>query len=382
MIAGPAIAFASGRCVALVERRRPCSCRRCSMRDRSPAAPRVLPVARLESPARADPSRRRPRPRPPRRSAACLGTTKPIALAMRRFEVCAMIAASVAECDTTKRRIGAFIADSAALACTMHVARAATPCARISRACRRQPGYRARARAPAAAPRSSRASTACSRDRAQIGEAHAIGRQHAGQRMDEDARHAERIGDQAGMLAAGAAEAAERVVASRRSRAAIEICLIALAMFSTAIVRKPSAIVARRACVARSRRAISPRERREFLARRSRAIERLRRRSGRRHAERSPAASLPSMQIAVGDGQRPAAPIAGGPGIGAGRFAARRGSARRRSEQIEPPPAATVWICIIGARMPHAGDLRLEARARTRRRNATRRSRCRPCRSR
>ena len=44
-----------------------------------------------------------------------------------------------------------------------------------------------------------------------VGQAHAVGREHAGERMDEDARHAERVGDAAGMLAAGAAEALQRV---------------------------------------------------------------------------------------------------------------------------------------------------------------------------
>ena len=43
--------------------------------------------------------------------------------------------------------------------------------------------------------------------RALVGQAHAVGRQHAGQRMHEHARHAQRIGHQAGVLAAGAAEA-------------------------------------------------------------------------------------------------------------------------------------------------------------------------------
>ena len=59
--------------------------------------------------------------------------------------------------------------------------------------------------ASAASPRGS--STACSRVGADIGEPHAIGREQARQRMDEDRRHAERVGDEAGMLAAGAAEA-------------------------------------------------------------------------------------------------------------------------------------------------------------------------------
>ena len=44
-----------------------------------------------------------------------------------------------------------------------------------------------------------------------IGEAHAIGRQQARERMDQHCRHAERIGDQAGMLSSGAAEAVQRI---------------------------------------------------------------------------------------------------------------------------------------------------------------------------
>ena len=47
--------------------------------------------------------------------------------------------------------------------------------------------------------------------RLQFGETHAIGREHARQRMDEHATHAERIGDEASVLAAGAAECVEHV---------------------------------------------------------------------------------------------------------------------------------------------------------------------------
>ena len=46
---------------------------------------------------------------------------------------------------------------------------------------------------------------------ADIGEPHAIGRQQRRERMDQHLGHAERIGDEAGVLAAGAAEAVERV---------------------------------------------------------------------------------------------------------------------------------------------------------------------------
>jgi hypothetical protein len=46
---------------------------------------------------------------------------------------------------------------------------------------------------------------------ADVGEAHAVGGQQRGERMDQHLAHAERIGDEARVLAAGAAEAVERV---------------------------------------------------------------------------------------------------------------------------------------------------------------------------
>ena len=45
-----------------------------------------------------------------------------------------------------------------------------------------------------------------------VRQTHAVGTQHAGQRVHEDTRHAQRVGHQAGMLAAGAAEALQRVL--------------------------------------------------------------------------------------------------------------------------------------------------------------------------
>ena len=53
-----------------------------------------------------------------------------------------------------------------------------------------------------------------------VGQAHAVGRQHAGERMREDRGHRQRIGDGAGVLAARAAEHGQRVAASHRGRAA------------------------------------------------------------------------------------------------------------------------------------------------------------------
>ncbi|EWS58097.1 hypothetical protein Y694_03996 [Methylibium sp. T29-B] len=46
-----------------------------------------------------------------------------------------------------------------------------------------------------------------------VGQTHAVGRQHTGQRVDEDARHAQCVGDRAGVLPAGAAETLQRVAA-------------------------------------------------------------------------------------------------------------------------------------------------------------------------
>ena len=47
--------------------------------------------------------------------------------------------------------------------------------------------------------------------RANVGEPHAVGGQQRRERMDQHLGHAERVGDQAGVLAAGAAEAVERI---------------------------------------------------------------------------------------------------------------------------------------------------------------------------
>ena len=63
----------------------------------------------------------------------------------------------------------------------------------------------------ASAPSPNGSSIACWRDAADVGEPHAVGRQQRRERMDQHGRHAERVGDEARVLAAGAAEAVERV---------------------------------------------------------------------------------------------------------------------------------------------------------------------------
>jgi hypothetical protein len=44
-----------------------------------------------------------------------------------------------------------------------------------------------------------------------VGKSHAVGREHTGQRMDVDPRHAERVRDQRGVLAAGTAKALQGI---------------------------------------------------------------------------------------------------------------------------------------------------------------------------
>ena len=48
--------------------------------------------------------------------------------------------------------------------------------------------------------------------RLQLGQAHTVSREHAGQRVDEHASKPERVGDQAGMLPSGAAECIQHIV--------------------------------------------------------------------------------------------------------------------------------------------------------------------------
>ncbi len=98
------------------------------------------------------------------------------------------------------------------------------PCAASSARAASARARRARGALAASALRASARLDRLLAQRAHVGEAHAVGREHAGERMDEHARHAERVGDQAGVLAARAAEAAQRVfgdvVAALRPRCA------------------------------------------------------------------------------------------------------------------------------------------------------------------
>ena len=86
-------------------------------------------------------------------------------------------------------------------------------------------------------------------------------------------------------------------------------------------------------------------------------------------------------QVAVGDGQRPAVAVAGRARARARRTAGRRGSAFRRSgrsSRRRPRPCGSASSARGCARRRR----RFRRPARSGRHNATRRSRCRPCRSR
>ena len=61
-------------------------------------------------------------------------------------------------------------------------------------------------------PRVERLEHGCGAARTQLREADAVGREHAGQRMDQHASKAERVGHEAGMLSARAAKGVQHIV--------------------------------------------------------------------------------------------------------------------------------------------------------------------------
>ena len=187
----------------------------------------------------------------------------------------------------------------------------------------------------------------------------------------------ERIGDQAGMLAARAAEAGQRVardvMAARDRDLADRVGHVVDRDAQEAL----GDFVAR--CVVRA-----PLERdrppRCSRAARRRRIERLvaARAEHRREMLRHDPAE---EQVAVGDGQRSAAAVAGRPRLRAGACPGRPGSACRRSGRSTRRPPRRC-----GSASSARGCARrrpcFRRPARSGRHNATRRSRCRPCRSR
>jgi hypothetical protein len=147
-----------------------------------------------------------------------------------------------------------------------------------------------------------------------VGEAHAVGREHAGERMDEDARHAERVGDAAGVLAPGAAEALQRVagdVIAARDRDLAD----GAGHRADGDVDEAFGELLGRARGAGGGLDLG-RHRREALAH-DRRVERLV--AGRTEdARKLVGLDLAEQDVGVGDGERPAAPVRGRPGVGAG----------------------------------------------------------------
>ena len=211
MIAGPAIASPRPQCVALVERRV------------VPAAVEehrrlvVDAVGRAQRDSRCGlkrdvaaihrASRRPPRPRSPRRPARVPGIRKPKLRAVLRRRNVGRQRRRVASAQRQLQAcVGAVVLQRSVRSIAIALARDALRARRF--AAPRARASRTALAAPSSVASSSAASTARCRITAHVGEAHAVGRQHAGQRMDEHASHAERVGDQARVLAAGAAEAA------------------------------------------------------------------------------------------------------------------------------------------------------------------------------
>ena len=192
--------------------------------------------------------------------------------------------------------------------------------------------------------------------------------------MDQHAGHAERVGDQAGVLTAGAAEAIERI-AGHVVAALHRIFLIAFAMFSTAILMKPSAICSRSCAPRRSLRASLAKSARTASASSGSFC------SGPEDLREEIGHELADHHIGVGHRQRTAAAVAFRPGIGAGRVGA---DPEARAVEMQDRAAAGGHRVDQHHRRAHAhaGDLGLEGALDIRRQNATRRSRCRPCRSR
>ena len=137
---------------------------------------------------------------------------------------------------------------------------------------------------------------------------------------------------------------------------AIDTCRIASAMLRVGDREEALGDAPRRA-----RRAVAR------AARRASAAQRRARRARRRAGTGSDrATSRPSARFDVGEGELARVRV-GRSRAGPGRAPALSGPTVKRQpskRQIEPPPAATVWIAIIGARSAHAGDLASRRRAR------------------
>jgi hypothetical protein len=187
--------------------------------------------------------------------------------------------------------------------------------------------------------------------RANLGEAYAVGGEQARQRVDQHRLHAERVGDQAGVLAAGRAEAIEHVLGD--IVAALHGDLLdgvrhvlhgdADAAVRHLLGRAPVADLGRQACEGLPHRRLV-----EALV--AAAAEDRREGSG---------AQLAHHDVGVGDGERAAAAVALGAGVGARRL---RADAEAGAVVVEDGAAARSHGVNTEHRhaQAHAGDLGLE----------------------
>ena len=143
-----------------------------------------------------------------------------------------------------------------------------------------------------------------------VGKPHAVGREHSRVRMDEDARHAERIGDEARVLAGGAAEAVERiarhVVAALHRDLLDRVRHVADRDLHVALRhRLGAAAIANRTSQLLELARHDPRVQRLLAVRPEDAREKRR-------------LDFPQHHVRIGHGERPAAPVARRARIGAG----------------------------------------------------------------
>ncbi len=189
-----------------------------------------------------------------------------------------------------------------------------------------------------------------------VGEPHAESREHTGQRMNEDRGHAERVGHLADMLAAGTAKAHQRIAAHVAALLDRDL-LDGMGDVLVGDAQEAVGEFLRRSRHAGRARDLG-RQRREFVAHHV-AVE-------RQVAVRAEDAremlgpDLTGHDIGVGDGERTAAAVAGGPGIGTRRP---RPDAQARSVEGQDRAAARRHRVDgeHGRAQPHAGHHGIEA---------------------
>ena len=156
-------------------------------------------------------------------------------------------------------------------------------------------------------------------ERPHVGEPHAVGGEHARERMDHDPGHAERVRDEAGVLAARPAEAVEGVaghVVAPANRDGLDRVRHVVHRDAQEPLRDLDRGRRRAARACRARRDLG-RERFEPGLHRP-AVEGLVL-PRPEHPRKEPGLELAEEYVAVGDAQGAAAPVAGGPRVRPGR---------------------------------------------------------------